>query len=76
MSLLTQAYLLEHYGPRLNLDQLAAVLGISKNTIYNQVSAQTFPVPTYVDGNKRFADYRDVSTYIDKCRDEARASAA
>ncbi len=45
MSLLTQAFLLEKYGPRLSLDALAEVLGSSKNTLYNQISQSTCPVP-------------------------------
>jgi predicted DNA-binding transcriptional regulator AlpA len=68
MSLLTQAYLLDKYGPRLNIEQLAEVLGMAKGTIYNQVSAQTFPVPTYVDAKQRWSDYRDVAAYLDQCR--------
>lgn len=71
MSLLTQAYLLERYGPRLTLEQLAEVLHMAKSTIYNQVSAGTFPVPTYLDGNKRFADYQHLAAYLDECRTRA-----
>lgn len=71
MSLLTQAYLLEQFGPRLTIDQMAEVLGLKPGTIYNQVSAQTFPVPTYVEGGKRFADYRDLAAYLDECRSRA-----
>jgi predicted DNA-binding transcriptional regulator AlpA len=74
-SLLTQAYLLDHFGLRLTIDQLAQVLHLAARTIYNQVSAGTFPVPTYVDGAKRFADYRDVATYLDDCRARARSPA-
>lgn len=44
---------------------------MSKNTIYNQVSTGTFPVLTYVDGKKRFADVRDVASYLDTCRTRA-----
>lgn len=75
MSLLTQAYLLEKYGPRLNVEHLAEVLGMAKGTIYNQISAQSFPVLTYVDGKQRWADYRDVATYLDACRDRAKSGA-
>ncbi len=67
MSIMLQAMLFEKYGPRLDLDNLAEALGISKSTIYNQMSAGTFPVPTYLDG-KRYADVRDVATYLDQCR--------
>lgn len=75
MSLLSQAIIAERYGLRLSLDQLAEALDMSKNTIYNQVSAGTFPVPTYVDGKKRYADYRDVASYLDSCRERATTQA-
>ncbi|KQP43889.1 AlpA family transcriptional regulator [Pseudorhodoferax sp. Leaf274] len=65
----------DHFGLRLTIDQLAEVLHLSSRTIYNQVSAGTFAVPTYVDGAKRFADYRDVATYLDACRERARSPA-
>lgn len=71
MSLMTQAYLLERYGPRLGIPQLVEVLGMAERTIYNGISAKTFPVPTYIDGGRRWADYRDVATYLDECRAKA-----
>jgi hypothetical protein len=71
MSLLTQAYLLEKYGPRLTIDQLSEVLGIAAGSIYNMVSANQLTLPTYVDGKRRWADYRDVATYLDECRARA-----
>ena len=71
MSLLTQAYLLETYGPRLTVEKLAAVLDIATNTIHNQLAKKTFPVKTYLDGGRRWADYRDVAAYLDACRDRA-----
>jgi predicted DNA-binding transcriptional regulator AlpA len=72
MSLLTQAILAEKYGLRLSVEQLSEVLQVAKGTIYNQLSAGTFPVPTFLEGNKRFADYRDVAAYIDLCRMRAK----
>jgi predicted DNA-binding transcriptional regulator AlpA len=71
MSLLTQAYLIERYGPRLNVEQLSEVLGMPSGTIYNKVSAGDLELPTYVDGKRRWADYRDVATYLDSCRAKA-----
>lgn len=68
MSLLTQAYLLDRYGLRLNIEQLAECLGMAKASIYNQISAETFAVKTYIDGGKRYADYRDVAEHMDACR--------
>jgi excisionase family DNA binding protein len=71
MSLLTQAYLLERYGPRLSVEQIAQVLGLSKGTLYNAISAGTLPVRTYCDGGRRYADFRDVAEHIDRCREQA-----
>lgn len=68
MSLLTQAYLLEKYGPRLGADDVAKVLGISRAALYNQISAGTCRVKTYLDGGKRWADYRDVAAFFDEVR--------
>ena len=67
-SLITQAMVFERYGFRLGVDQLADVLGISKGAVYNQISAGTLPVRTYVDAGRRWADYRDVALHLDACR--------
>jgi hypothetical protein len=74
-SLITQLVLVERYGPRLGVDQLSELLGLSKGSIYNQISAETFPISTYVDGGKRWADFRDVAEHIDHCRTRAHAAA-
>lgn len=71
MSLLSQAYLLENFGLRLTIDDMAKVLHLASSTIYNQIAKKTFQIPTYVDGAKRFADFRDVATYLDLCRERA-----
>lgn len=68
MSLVTQMLVAETFGVRLNMDQLAEVLSIAKSSLYNQVSAGTCPVKTYLDGGKRYADYRDVADHLDSCR--------
>lgn len=65
MSLLHEAIIVEKYGLRLSVEQLSDALGIAKTTIYNQIAQGTFKVKTYVDGGKRFADYRDFATYLD-----------
>lgn len=72
MSLLTQAYLLEKYGPRLNADQVAVALGITTKALHNQRSAGTFGIPMYLDGGKLWADYRDVAAFFDELRKLAR----
>lgn len=71
MSLITQAFVVERYGLRLSVEQLAAVLGLSKGAVYNQISAGTMPVKTYLDGGKRWADYRDVAEHLDACHQQA-----
>ncbi|KRB73474.1 helix-turn-helix transcriptional regulator [Noviherbaspirillum sp. Root189] len=71
MSLVTQAFIVEKYGIRLKLEQVAEILGVTKGALYNQISAGTCPVKTYVDGGKRWADYRDVAKHIDECRELA-----
>lgn len=74
-SLITQMIVAEKYGPRLNVEALASVLGISKGAIHNQISAGTFPIATYLDGGKRWADFRDVAEHLDRCREAARMEA-
>ena len=69
MSLMTQAWLLDKYGPRLSVDDMADVLKIARQTINNHISQNCFVVPTYRENGKRWADYRDVSDYIDRCRE-------
>ena len=68
MSLLTHAMLMDRYGPRLSMEQLAEVLGVHRGTIYNMISAGTCPVRTYLDVGKRWADCRDVAEHLDSCR--------
>lgn len=70
-SILTQVMIAERYGLRLNMEQLAELLGVAKKTLYNQISAGTCPVPTYVDQGKRWADYRDAAAHFDKLREIA-----
>lgn len=65
MSLVTRAFIVERYGLRLNTEQLAEVLGITKAALYNQISAQTCSVKTYIDSGKRWADYRHVAEHLD-----------
>jgi hypothetical protein len=71
MSLVTQAFIVEKYGLRLNAEKLAEVLGITKPALYNQISAGTCPVKTYIEAGKRWADYRDVAAYFDAVRQQA-----
>ncbi len=68
MSLVTQAFIFERYGPRLNADQIAEVMGITKPALFNQISAGTCGMKTYLEGGKRWADYRDAAAYFDELR--------
>lgn len=76
MKLLTQAYILEKFGPRMNMQQLASLLCMSEGTIRNQVSAETFPIPTYKEGASRYAPYDAVAEYLDTMSEKARDRAA
>lgn len=76
MSLLTRAYILEKFGVRLTMAQLATLLALSEGTIRNQVSAETFPIPTYKEGAARFAAYDAVADYLDRMSEQARRQAA
>lgn len=76
MSLLTRAYILEKFGVRLTMQQLAQLLTMSEGTIRNQISAETFPIPTYREGGTRYAPYDAVAEYLDRMSDQARRQAA
>lgn len=65
MSLMTRAHLLDKYGPRLTMDQLAEVLGVHPATVYNQLSKGELKIRTYKDGGRRFAGYEAVAEYFD-----------
>lgn len=71
MSLLSEALIFDRYGPRLGAEQLAEALGITKAALYNQISAGTCPVRTYLDGGKRWADFRDLAAHLDQMRELA-----
>lgn len=70
-SLVTQMFVAEKYGLRLDVNQLAQVLGITPGTVLNRISANTFGIPTYIDNGKRYADYRDVAAHFDNVRQAA-----
>lgn len=75
MSFLTTAYLLERFGPRLGIDDLASVLGMSKGTLHNRIYRGQIELATYLDGGKRYADVRDVADYLDLMRGRATSRA-
>lgn len=65
------ALMLKYQRMRLTLDELSQELGLAKNTLYNLISAGQCPVPTYAEGNRRFADVRDVGEFLDRQRNAA-----
>ena len=65
---MSQAFLMEKYGLRLGVPQLAEVLGIKEQTVYHGISQGTLGIPTYVDKKQRWADVRDVADYFDAVR--------
>lgn len=75
-NLLTQALVVDKYGFRVGVDKLAEILCITKPAVYNQLSAGTFPIPTYLDQGKRYADFRDVAAHLDQCRELATRGAS
>lgn len=70
-SILHQAMVLEHYGARLTVERLAEALEMAVGTIRNQIAKKTFPIRTYTDGGRRYADYREVANYLDTMRETA-----
>ena len=74
-SLVTQMFVAERYGLRLTIAQLSNVLGITEPAIYNQVSKGSFPIATYVESGKRWADYRAVAEHLDACAARAKVEA-
>lgn len=75
MSFLVHAYLIERYGLRLSLDDLGRELSMSPGAIRNQISEGRFPIPTYLDQGRRWADHRDVAEHLDRMRAQAKPSA-
>lgn len=74
MSLLHEAIIAEKYGLRLTIEQLGEALSLKPQTIYNKIAKGEFKVLTYVEGGKRYCDYRDLAKYLDEMRATAKAS--
>lgn len=73
MTLMTRAALLDRFGFRLSMEQVAKVLGVHPATVYNQISLGEFPIRTYKEGSRRFASYEAVAEYLDGKDEEAKA---
>jgi len=50
----------------LSIQELSDYLGVSPQTIYNRLSAGTFPIKTKRSGRRLKWDRRDVDHYLDK----------
>jgi len=61
--------------PRLGMDEIADLMGVSIATARNQMYSGRLPIPTYKEGGRVFADIRDVAEYLDKMRETARTNA-
>lgn len=73
MSLLHEAIIAEKYGLRLTVTQLAEALNIVPQTVFNKIAKGELMIPTYLDGGKRFCDYRDLAAYLDCQRANSQA---
>lgn len=58
--------LTQRYGLTMTMDDLAAVLKISRGSIYNAISAEQFPIPTYRIGKHRLAKTADVAKLFEE----------
>ena len=72
MTLLVRAHLLDKYGPRLTMDQVAEVLHLHPGTVYNMVSSGECKLKTYKEGTRRFASFDAVADYLDSMADTAK----
>lgn len=61
--------------PRLNVREIADLMGISVSRVQNMRSEGSLPIPTYKEGSQVYADIRDVAEYLDGMRAKARALA-
>jgi hypothetical protein len=70
-NLTTRAMIVERYGMRLSIEQLAELLGVTPHSVYQQAVDGSFPIRTYKEGRRRFASYEAVAEYLDGKDDEA-----
>lgn len=67
--------IVDHYGMRLTIAELALVLKTSPGKVRAEISAETFPIKTYKEkpakSAPRYADARDVAEHLDRQRAKA-----
>jgi len=71
MKLATRAALIDRYGMRLTMEQVAEILGWSTHTVYQQAVNGSLPIRTYKEGSRRYASYEAVADYLDGKDEEA-----
>ncbi len=71
MSLITQALLMDKFGPLLTVENVAEVLHVDKRTVQNQHSARTLGIPGIKRGQALLFHVADVAAYIDGLREAA-----
>jgi hypothetical protein len=67
----TEEWLLERFGPTLNLDEIAEVLKKAPGSLRNDYYAGRLQIPTYREGARRVAAVADVAAYLESRRQEA-----
>lgn len=74
----TDQRLTELYGPTMDIQEVADVLGITKQSIYTLRSIGRFDIPMFPGARHKLITYtRDVAAHLDKRRDaQLRADAA
>lgn len=64
-------YMLDTFGPTMDMNQLAGVLHKSPKTLRMDYTRDMLPVPTYKLGRKRVVQTLEVVDYIQQSREEA-----
>jgi len=71
MSVLWELALIQKYGIRMSMKEVAEVLGMSPQTLANRFCQQTMPISTYNDSGK-FCLASDVAKYIATYKDKVK----
>jgi hypothetical protein len=72
MKLATRAMIVDRYGMRVTMEQLAEILRLTPHTVYQQAVDGSLPIRTYKEGNRRFASYEAVADYLDAMDEQAK----
>lgn len=63
--------LLDRYGERMSMPQVARELGFSTHTLRSRRSSGRDVVPMYLDGTRLFASTAHVAEYLDRAEQRA-----